>query len=351
MTESPSHEGRSWPYHEKANGDMVPCASNPCRLHSGDIEAESLEEAYRIRDDMRTNAAIASAALRSVQNDNVSAEGRKASLQALKTLKRMVRERHGEPLPMLPVDADGHILNRPPLPVIAIHGGEDGRMPVYEVSSAYAGEYFSMLTDVFHAGGVGGQVSEETPESLSRMRLFVSPDGMAGAALASDDATGEGNPPDYVTAVCKRDQCSWHHTAVSMVRAAAGQGGKRLDCFNTFLPDIYREAGFCVVGRMTFDDQYAPETWDYQEMDKYNHGRPDVVFMAVLSKDIRERYRNYDAAAEEWDPHKWDTNEWDSAVPRFDDYDQAQRHAREKAKSADEWAEDYFSRIQRKKGK
>lgn len=330
MTRSPSHEGQPWPYHEKANGDMVPCAHNPCRLHGGgDIDASSLEEAYRIRDDIRTNTATA---LRSIQDKRASPEDRAAGLEALKSLKRQVKARHGRPLPIPPTDSKGNPIDRPPLPVTAIHGGEDGGMPVYEVSSEYAEEYSKMLTDVFHAGGAGGQVSEETPESMAGMRMFVSPDGMAGTALAADDATGEGNPPDYVTAVCKRAGCSWDHTGARMVGIAASQGGKRLDCFNTFLPGIYRKAGFCMVGRMKFDDQYAPETWDYQAMGKYNHGRPDVVFMVALSEDIRANHRN----------DRQRTDEWDDSVPRFDDYDQAQLHAKSMSETESTWADAYY---------
>lgn len=36
----------SWPYHESTRGEMVPCKSNPCKLHSDDIYASSPEEAY-----------------------------------------------------------------------------------------------------------------------------------------------------------------------------------------------------------------------------------------------------------------------------------------------------------------
>ena len=47
-----NHHGENWPYHENRNGDMVACASNPCRIHGGsDIIATSPEEAARIRYD------------------------------------------------------------------------------------------------------------------------------------------------------------------------------------------------------------------------------------------------------------------------------------------------------------
>ena len=41
-----SHKGENWPYHEDKNGNMVPCASNPCKLPGGtDIMATSPEDA------------------------------------------------------------------------------------------------------------------------------------------------------------------------------------------------------------------------------------------------------------------------------------------------------------------
>lgn len=42
--------GGDWPYHEDPNGNMRPCASNPCKLHGGsDVYASSPDEAYAIK--------------------------------------------------------------------------------------------------------------------------------------------------------------------------------------------------------------------------------------------------------------------------------------------------------------
>lgn len=43
-------KGGDWPYHEDPNGNMKPCASNPCKLHGGnDVYASSPDEAYAIK--------------------------------------------------------------------------------------------------------------------------------------------------------------------------------------------------------------------------------------------------------------------------------------------------------------
>lgn len=59
---SVNHKGENWPYHEDNNGNMVACASNPCRLHGGnDIMASSPEEAYAIKNQAEDNTSGLSA--------------------------------------------------------------------------------------------------------------------------------------------------------------------------------------------------------------------------------------------------------------------------------------------------
>lgn len=44
---SRAHQGQNWPYHQSNTGEMVPCKSNPCKLHGGsDVYASSPEEAF-----------------------------------------------------------------------------------------------------------------------------------------------------------------------------------------------------------------------------------------------------------------------------------------------------------------
>lgn len=285
MVASVSDKG-DWPYHEDKRGNMVRCKSNPCRLHGGgDIMASSLEDAYRIHDDIMV-----------ATTEATSGEG-ESRRKAVKRLQDMIRDRHGAPLPIPAMGPDGPV-GGAPLPVIGVIDDEAESGPVYEVSADYAGEYSNMLSEVFHGGGFGGQVSEETPESMAGMRMFVTPDGRAGTALASDDTNIPGEGPDYVTAVCKRSDCTWSHTGEMTVKAAVSAGGRRLDCFNTFLPHLYRKCGFHVVARMGFDEEYAPETWDYNALrDAGFDDHPDVVFMTVGSiKDDERRFDDYDEA-------------------------------------------------------
>ncbi|MFC9841322.1 hypothetical protein ACFVKB_47395 [Rhodococcus sp. NPDC127530] len=74
-------------------------------------------------------------------------------------------------------------------------------------------------------------------------------------------------------------------------RTAVAQGGRRLDCFDTVLPDLYSKAGFVAVARLRWNDDYAPDGWDYTTFRQFNGGRPDVVFMAHNPRAADSTYR------------------------------------------------------------
>lgn len=66
------------------------------------------------------------------------------------------------------------------------------------------------------------------------------------------------------------------------IEEAKRQGGTHLDCFGGNpkkvgkLVEFYTELGFKEYDRWPWDDQYAPEGWDYEKF-----GRPDVVLMSL----------------------------------------------------------------------
>ncbi|QSE86568.1 hypothetical protein [Rhodococcus koreensis] len=60
------------------------------------------------------------------------------------------------------------------------------------------------------------------------------------------------------------------------------KGGRPLDCFDTLLPDLDSKAGFVAVARLGWNDEYAPDGWDYTTFRQFNDGRPDVVCMCPV---------------------------------------------------------------------
>lgn len=125
-------------------------------------------------------------------------------------------------------------------------------------------------------------------------RLFVTDDGKAGFALAGDE----------IVSVFRHPDSAYPNAAPALIAAAVSEGGRRLDCFDTVLPAAYARAGFVPVARLRWNDDYAPEGWDYDTYRVFNGGRPDVVFMAYDPAALDSRYER-------------------GAGPYVDDYDDA----------------------------
>jgi hypothetical protein len=64
------------------------------------------------------------------------------------------------------------------------------------------------------------------------------------------------------------------HAGDHLVADAVRWGARFLDCYDGPLVDLYRRHGFEVTHTIPWDDQYAPEGWDYER-----RGRPDVVYL------------------------------------------------------------------------
>ena len=89
---------------------------------------------------------------------------------------------------------------------------------------------------------------------------------------------------------------------------AIENGGNKLDNYDGYLTRNYTQFGFIPVARVAFNEQYAPENWNYEKF-----GKPDVIFFMHNGdsvETIAKNYRNYE---------KIDT----STLPLFEDYDQA----------------------------
>ncbi len=55
-----------------------------------------------------------------------------------------------------------------------------------------------------------------------------------------------------------------------LIQAAKSMGGTKLDHFDGFLTGLYSKNGFKVVGSDEWNDDYAPNDWEYQPVDIFN---------------------------------------------------------------------------------
>jgi hypothetical protein len=151
---------------------------------------------------------------------------------------------------------------------------------LHELSPSDADLYRQQMQKLAATNRFAASVHIYSTDEYADMRLFVTDDGRSGIAM---------NGNEIVSVYSHRDS-NYPGSAPAMLAVAVEQGGRRLDCFDTALPSLYAEAGFIPVARMKWNDDYAPDGWDYQLYQRYNAGRPDVVFMAYDPRALDSRY-------------------------------------------------------------
>ena len=113
----------------------------------------------------------------------------------------------------------------------------------------------------------GASVGVYSEDEYAKMRTFLTQDGKAGFALKGNDIVSVFSSPEH------------KGSASSSLQLAVQEGGRKLDAFDTVLPQIYYENGFKVTGRSRWNEEYIPDNWNKQTFQKFNNGEPDVVYM------------------------------------------------------------------------
>jgi hypothetical protein len=113
----------------------------------------------------------------------------------------------------------------------------------------------------------GAAVAVYPVEDYKNFKLLMSDDGKSGAAVKPDG--------DIISVF------SNNGTGHAMFEAAIAAGGRKLDAFDTILPDFYHSHGFIEAARTAWNDEFAPEGWDKAHFAEFNNGKPDVVLMVL----------------------------------------------------------------------
>jgi hypothetical protein len=139
----------------------------------------------------------------------------------------------------------------------------------HELTSEGAPRFHSAILAAKGALKFGASVHAYEADDYRNMRLFLTEDGKSGFALKGDD----------IVSAFKHPETKGDKFANALLALAVQNGGRRLDAFDTVLPGIYSENGFRAVARLKWNDEYKPDGWNYETFQKFNGGRPDVVFM------------------------------------------------------------------------
>lgn len=201
--------------------------------------------------------------------------------------------------------------------IYGIHQSVKGSFGLYQQPDGYevnihgpTAEQFSAMGKVAkQANKFGTSIEIKAPQDYSGYELLMAGDGLAQAAISPDGELGgivrglKGSAQD-VDAV---------------IRAALATGKvKWLNGFDTILPSLYNTYGFEAVARVGFVDDYRPDGWDYNTYAKFNKGRPDVVYMALVGAN----------------PVPYEKNS--QHIPMLAGYDDAVRAVKERNKNASE---------------
>lgn len=97
-----------------------------------------------------------------------------------------------------------------------------------------------------------------TPDEFSKMDCYKALDFNAGFCLKDGDIVSVHNNTPILG------------LGNVLMQAAIRNGGHKLDHFDGFLSSIYEKAGFKVVGKDAWNDDYAPPGWKYKPIDFFD---------------------------------------------------------------------------------
>jgi hypothetical protein len=145
----------------------------------------------------------------------------------------------------------------------------------------------------------GAQVALREVEEYKNAKLFLAENGATGIAV---DPDGHIFSLFKNVNVCK--ELGIDHVSAKMIFVALSHGGKKLDCFDGFLPNLYSTFGFEAVTKIRFYPELTCGVpWNYER-----DGRPDLIFMKhngdPIDKIIDNMgfYKKYDASAVTYSP-------------------------------------------------
>lgn len=138
---------------------------------------------------------------------------------------------------------------------------------LYELGGEGASLFHDAIAASKDGNKFGAAVYVYPEEEYRDMRLFLAKDARAGFALKGDDIVSVFSLAPH------------KGSALGMLDLAVQEGGRRLDAFNTVLPEIYARNRFKIVARIKWNDEYQPDGWDKAIFERWSNGEPDVVFM------------------------------------------------------------------------
>lgn len=139
------------------------------------------------------------------------------------------------------------------------------------------------------------QTKADNPEEYWSVSPVSAEDAAKGTIIDTPDGAVIVKPDGDIAGLFKKATSKAKGVAQDLLKRAVEAGGKKLDNYDGYLTKQYEKAGFRIVSRTPFNEEYALEGWN-----KEKHGTPDVVAMIYDPEgklDIQEKtFNEYDDA-------------------------------------------------------
>ncbi|OGE26187.1 hypothetical protein A2780_00035 [Candidatus Daviesbacteria bacterium RIFCSPHIGHO2_01_FULL_41_45] len=192
-------------------------------------------------------------------------------------------------------------------------------------------KFYKAITTAKEGNDHGAFVHAYEKEEYKKMKLFVVNAGAAGMAVKEGDIVSVFKNPDMAL------KDSIERINNTLLITGIKNGGERLDCFDGFLPELYSKFGFVPCARLKFNDEFAPEGWNFER-----DGRPNILFMAHNGDSLEEIFKKQEEKS--WIKY----SEIKDNVPFVEDYEQAVELQTKFLHERDEKSKEMQSEITRK---
>jgi len=143
-----------------------------------------------------------------------------------------------------------------------------------------AARFYELLSSAKEASDYGWMVDANDPEFFKNTLMVLASDGKAGFAITRDlNIVSVFNHPDSY----------YSGASMPMIRLAVELGGRKLDAFNTVLPDLYAMNGFAPASKLKFDPYFAPDDWPAKEL--FSETELGNQYRSYILRDMAERVR------------------------------------------------------------
>jgi hypothetical protein len=131
-------------------------------------------------------------------------------------------------------------------------------------------------------------------------RVRLSPDGRSGYIISPDG--------DLQNLFVNKTRGSYEASGKVMMAEAIADGARTLDCYRGHLTDFYSNMGWTVKSFSPWNDEFAPDGWDYEK-----YGKPDYVEMVYEgTRDPNVVLKNYKKHGKPEDQFKTDNEVFDA---------------------------------------